>query len=170
MPPPLILLGTLQLSYWEGKLNLPHLPEIHSRLKKNNNKKVRCPKTKLRWSMHHCLLTESLPQRPYLKITHQQLSSVRAQCGADQQPCRGSTSRYLNDSFLLIGRAERCTVQLLGKNCFLVTGCGVIWQRNGFLLMAVLVLLCSIRIRWVQCALNFFFFNFILFLNFTILY
>ena len=110
--------------------------------------------------MHHCLLTESLPQWPYLKITHRQLSSVRAQCGADQQPCRGSTSRYLTDSFLLIGRAERCTVQLLGKNCFLVTGCGVIWQRNGFLLMAVLVLLCSIRIRWVQCALNFFFFKF----------
>ena len=34
-----------------------------------------------------------------------------------------------------------------------VTGCGVIWQSNGSLLMAVLMLLCSIRIRWVQCAL-----------------
>ena len=105
--------------------------------------------------MHHCLLTESLPQWPYLKITHRQLSSVRAQCGADQQPCRGSTNRYLTDSILLIGRAERCTVQLLGKTCFLVTGCGVIWQSNGFLLMAVLMVLCSIRICWVHYTLIF---------------
>ena len=34
MSPPIIFLGTLQHLYWIGKLNLPHLPEIHSRLKK----------------------------------------------------------------------------------------------------------------------------------------
>ena len=34
MSPPIIFLGTLQYFYWIGKLNLPHLPEIHSRLKK----------------------------------------------------------------------------------------------------------------------------------------
>jgi len=39
--------------------------------------------------------------------------------------------------------------------CCLVTGCGVIRQSNGYLLMAVLMLLCSIRVRWVQCALIF---------------
>ena len=68
---------------------------------------------------------------------------------------RRSTSRYLTDSWLLIGRAERCTVQLLCKTCCLVTGCGITRQSNGYLLMAVLMLLCSIRIRWVQCALIF---------------
>ena len=34
MSPPIIFLGTLQHLYWIGKLNFPHLPEIHSRLKK----------------------------------------------------------------------------------------------------------------------------------------
>ena len=68
---------------------------------------------------------------------------------------RRSTSRYLTDSWLLIGRAEGCTIQFLGKTSCLVTECGVIRQSNGYLLMAVLMLHCSIRIRWVQCALIF---------------
>ena len=59
MSPPLIFFGKFHLSVWVGKLNLPHLPEIHSRLK---NKNVKCPKARVRWPMHHCLLTESLPQ------------------------------------------------------------------------------------------------------------
>jgi len=88
-------------------------------------------------------------------VPHWQVSSGRAQCGAEQQLSRRSTSRYLTDSWLLIGKAERCTVQLLGKTCCLETGCGVIPQSDGYLLMAVLMLLCSIRIRWVQCALIF---------------
>ena len=80
-----------------------------------------------------------------------QLTSGRAQCGADQ--CwAGEVPVGISLSWLLIGRAEGCTVQLLGKTCFLVSGCGVIWQSNGYLLMAVLMLHCSIRIRWVQCA------------------
>ena len=69
MSPPLILLGTFQLSYYVGKLNLPHLPEIHSRLKKK--KKVSCPKARVRWPMHHCLLTESLPQWSLIDSYHQ---------------------------------------------------------------------------------------------------
>ena len=52
-----------------------------------------------------------------------------------------STSRYLTDYWLPIGRAKRCTVQLLGKTCCLGTGCGVIRQSNCYLLMAVLMLL-----------------------------
>ena len=44
---------------------------------------------------------------------------------------------------------------IAAKTCCLVTGCGVIRQSNGYLLMAVLMLLCSIRIPWVQCALIF---------------
>ena len=39
--------------------------------------------------------------------------------------------------------------------CCLVTGCGVIRQSNGYLLLAVLMLLCSIIIRCIQSALNF---------------
>ena len=88
-------------------------------------------------------------------VPHWQLSSGRAQCGAEQWLSRRSTSRHLTDSWWLIGRAERYTIQLLGKTCCLVTGCGVIWQSNGYLLMAVHMLLCSIRIRWVQCFLIF---------------
>ena len=68
MSPPQILLGTLQLSYWVRKLNLPHLPEIHSRLKK---KKVRCPKARVRWPLNHWLLTESLPQWSLIDSYHQ---------------------------------------------------------------------------------------------------
>ena len=68
MSPPLIFFGTLQLSYWVGKLNLPHLPEIHSQLKKKN---VKCPKARVRWPMHHCLLTESLPQWSLIDSYHQ---------------------------------------------------------------------------------------------------
>ena len=64
------ILGTIQLSYWVGKLNLPNLPEIHSRLKKKK-KKARCPKARVRWPMHHCLLTESLPQWSLIDIYHQ---------------------------------------------------------------------------------------------------
>ena len=54
-----------------------------------------------------------------------------------------------------MGRAQGCTVQLLGKTCCFLTGCGIIRHNNGYLLRAVLMLLCSIRIRWVQCALIF---------------
>ena len=43
-------------------------------------------------------------------VPHWQVSSGRAQCGAEQWLSRRSTSRYLNDSLLLIGKAERCTV------------------------------------------------------------
>ena len=64
------ILGTIQLSYWVGKLNLPNLPEIHSRFKKKK-KKARCPKARVRWPMHHCLLTESLPQWSLIDIYHQ---------------------------------------------------------------------------------------------------
>ena len=53
-------------------------------------------------------------------VPHWQLSSGRAQCGADQYMSRRSTSRYLTDRWLLIGMAERCTVQLLVKTCCLV--------------------------------------------------
>jgi len=53
-------------------------------------------------------------------VPHWQLSSGRAQCGADQYMSRRSTSRYLTDSWFLIGRVERCTVQLLVKTCCLV--------------------------------------------------
>ena len=88
-------------------------------------------------------------------VPHWQVTSDRAQCGAEQWLSRRSISRYLTDSCLLIGKAERCTVQLLGKTCCLETGCGIIWQSDGYLLMALLMLLCSIRIRWVQCALIF---------------
>ena len=150
MSPPLILLGTLQLSYWVGKLNLPHLPEIHSQLKNNNNNnKV----TKRKSQMTNAPL--SLDWIPSLVVPHCQLWSGRAQCGADQYLSRRSTSTYLTDSCLLIDRVQQCTVQFLGKTCCLVRECGVIHQSDGYLLMAVLMLLCSIRIRWVQRALVF---------------
>ena len=73
MSPPLILLGKLQLSYWVGKLNFCHLPDIHSRLlkKKKKKKKVRFPKARVRWPMHQCLLTESLPQCSLIDSNHQ---------------------------------------------------------------------------------------------------
>ena len=86
-------------------------------------------------------------------VPHWQLSSGRAQCAVYQELSRRNTSRYLTDSWLLIGRAERCTVKLLGKTCYLISGCGEIRQSNGYLLMAVFMLLSSIRICWVQCAL-----------------
>ena len=145
---PLILLGTLQLSYWVGKLTLPHLPEIHSRFKKK--KKLRCPKARVRWPMHHCFLTESLPQWSLIDSYRQVGPTVEL-----TNSWAGEVPVGISLSWLLIGRAEGCTVQLLGKTCCLVTGCGVIRQSNGYLLMAVLMLLCSIRIRWVQCALIF---------------
>ena len=40
-------------------------------IKKNNNKKVCCPKARVRWPMHHCLLTESLPQWSLIDRYHQ---------------------------------------------------------------------------------------------------
>lgn len=139
MSPPLILLGTHQLSYWLGKLNLPHLPEIHSWLKKKKKSKV--PKGKSQ--MTNAPLSLDWITSPV--VLRWQLTSGRAQCGADQ--CwAGEVPVGISLSWLLIGRAEGCTVQLLGKTCCLVIGCGVIRQSNGYLLMAVLMLLCSIRI------------------------
>ena len=88
-------------------------------------------------------------------VPHWQLSSGRAHCGADQWLSRRSTSRYLINSWLLMGGAQGCTVQLLSKTCCLVTGCGVICQSKGYLLMAVLMLLYYIRILCVQRALIF---------------
>ena len=44
---------------------------------------------------------------------------------------------------------------IAGQDLLLSTRCGVRQQSNGYLLMAVLMLLCSIRIPWVQCALSF---------------
>ena len=147
MSPPLILLGTLQPSYWIGKLNLPQLPEIYSQLKK----KSKVPKGKSQ--MTTAPLTLDWITSPV--VPHWQLSSGRAHCGADQWLSRRSTSRYLINSWLLMGGAQGCTVQLLSKTCCLVTGCGVIRHSNGYLLRAVLMLLYYIRILWVQRALIF---------------
>ena len=91
--------------------------------------------------MPHCLLTESLCQWSLIDSYHQVGRNLVL-----TKLIRRSTSRYLTDSWLLIGRAEQCTVQLLGKVCCLVRGCGVKRQSNGYLLMAVLMLLCFIRI------------------------
>ena len=129
MSPPLILLGTLQPSYWIGKLNLPQLPEIYSQLKK----KSKVPKGKSQ--MTTAPLTLDWITSPV--VPHWQLSSGRAHCGADQWLSRRSTSRYLINSWLLMGGAQGCTVQLLSKTCCLVTGCGVIRHSNGYLLRAI---------------------------------
>ena len=40
-------------------------------IKKKKKKKVRCPKARVRWPMHHCLLTESLPQWSLIDSYHQ---------------------------------------------------------------------------------------------------
>ena len=61
-----------------------------------------------------------------------------------------------------MGGAQGCTVQLLSKTCCLVTGCGVIRHSNGYLLRAVLMLLCyivnririTVRLRFVKVVLN----------------
>ena len=65
-------------------------------------------------------------------VPHWQISSGRAHCGADQQLRRTSTSRYLIDSWLLVGGAHGSTDQWLRKTCCLVTGCGVIRHSNGY--------------------------------------
>ena len=38
---------------------------------KKKKKKARCPKARVRWPMHHCLLTESLPQWSLIDSYHQ---------------------------------------------------------------------------------------------------
>ena len=61
-----------------------------------------------------------------------------------------------------MGRAQGCTVQLLGKTCCFLTGCGIIRHNNGYLLRAVLMLFCSIvnriritvRLRFVKVVLK----------------
>ena len=61
-----------------------------------------------------------------------------------------------------MGGAQGCTVQLLSKTCCLVTGCGVIRHSNGYLLRAVLMLLCytlnririTVRLRFVKVVLK----------------
>ena len=83
-------------------------------------------------------LTTSHLTRPTLDwitfpmVPHWQLSVGRAHCAADQQLRRTSTSRYLTDSWLLVGGAHGTTDQWLRKTCCLVTGCGVVRHSSGY--------------------------------------
>ena len=105
MSPLLILLGTLELPYWVGKLNLPHLPEIHSRLKQTNKNSNM---SKGKDQMTNAALSLDWITSPV--VPHWQLSSGRAQCAVYQELSRRNTSRYLTDSWLLIGPYLMITV------------------------------------------------------------
>ena len=65
-------------------------------------------------------------------VPHWQLSGGRAPCSSDQQLNKTSTSRYLIDSWLLVGGAHGSTDQWLRKTCCPVTGCGVIRHSSGY--------------------------------------
>ena len=127
MSPPLIFLGMLQLSYWVGNFNLHHyqkrIPIILKSCKLVNGKSQLT-------SIHFTWLT--LDWITFPMVPHWQLSVGRAHWGADQQLRSKSTSRYLIDSWLLVGGAHGSTDQWLRKTCWLVTGCGVIRHSNGY--------------------------------------
>ena len=46
-------------------------PSTRNTLPIKKKKKVRCPKARFRWPMHHCFLTESLPQWSLIDSYHQ---------------------------------------------------------------------------------------------------
>ena len=59
------IVGALPHSYWLGKLNLPitrNTFPIENTHTHTHTQKESCPKARFRWPMHHCFLTESLPQ------------------------------------------------------------------------------------------------------------
>ena len=127
MSPPLIFLGMLQLSYWVGSFNLHHyqkrIPIILKSCKLVNGKSQLT-------SIHFTWLT--LDWITFPMVPHWQLSVGRAHWGADQQLRSKSTSRYLIDSWLLVGGAHGSTDQWLRKTCCLVTGCRVIRHSSGY--------------------------------------
>jgi len=68
MSPSLILLGKLQLILSRETQPAPSTRNIFPIKKK---KKITCPKARVRWPRHHCLLTESLPQWSLIDSYHQ---------------------------------------------------------------------------------------------------
>jgi len=81
MSPPLNFVGTLQLSYWARKLNLPHLSEIHSWLLLlllniiiiNFLRKVL--KVKISSPLYHWVLTKSFPLS-FLLVSYQYVGPI----------------------------------------------------------------------------------------------
>ena len=117
----------LQLSYWVGNCNVSHyqkyIPIIWKSFKLVNSRS--------QLTISH-LTWLTLDWITFPMVLHWQLSVGRAHCGADQQLRRTSTSRYLIDNWLLVGRAHGSTDQWWRKICCLVTGFGVIRHSNGY--------------------------------------